>query len=140
MKKFFKVLVIALAMLCGFSQVGEAKVKKARKTKAKTSKTIIANNNQDEGDNWLIGEWESETKPLGIGFKLTINNNHELEELQYIPGYAYPFSTDYNFQIVDNTIRIDFPSGKSKIYKIDKQGGRLYEEEIGVYFRKIKKK
>ena len=40
MKQFFKVVVIALAMLCSFSQMSEAKVKKKKKTKtAKKSST-----------------------------------------------------------------------------------------------------
>lgn len=137
MKQIFKVMIIALSMLCSFSQMSEAKVKKTSKAKAKTSKTISTQNVQEDNDNWLIGTWEVRFDG-GAWMRVNIKKNNEIFLEIMLPSWEYPTYISSTYVISGDDINAtDTETGSKSHYKIDRQGKRLLGDD-GTPFKKVK--
>jgi hypothetical protein len=138
MKQLFKISVIALVMVCCFPQIAEAKVKKTRKAKAKTSKTITTQNVQEDNDNWLIGTWEVRFDG-GAWMRVNIKKNNEIFLEIMLPSWEYPTYISSTYVISgDDIYATDTETGSKSHYNIDRQGKRLLGDD-GTPFKKVKK-
>jgi hypothetical protein len=141
------ILIIALAMLCSFSQTTEAKVKKTRKAKARTTQTTTVrqqempqesdreNDELNEIKSWIQGSWTYTTTIMGMRSVAIVTISGDNIVVKFDGQTAY----SGHYDIIDNNSTIRYDHKKGSYYStiaLDKERKLLKFDERN-YFKRL---